>query len=121
MAAAPILPTSIERTGNTELRIHWSDGQVRAYQAGDLRDRCPCATCREKHSAKPKEKVANPLALNVLSAAETQTIADGGIRIIGMNPAGSYAYTIDFSDGHNTGLYTLEFLRELGEPVSDQG
>ena len=27
---------------------------------------------------------------------------------------GSYAYSIQFSDGHNTGLYTLEFLREVG-------
>jgi DUF971 family protein len=31
---------------------------------------------------------------------------------------GSYAYSIDFSDGHNTGIYTLESLRELGEAVA---
>jgi DUF971 family protein len=34
-----------------------------------------------------------------------------------MKPVGNYAYSIDFSDGHNTGLYTLEFLRELGSEV----
>ena len=28
-----------------------------------------------------------------------------------MNPVGRYAYGIDFSDGHNTGIYTLESLR----------
>jgi DUF971 family protein len=34
-----------------------------------------------------------------------------------MKPVGSYAYSIDFSDGHGTGIYPLELLRELGEQV----
>jgi DUF971 family protein len=32
-----------------------------------------------------------------------------------MKPVGNYAYTIAFSDGHDTGIYTFELLRELGE------
>jgi DUF971 family protein len=32
-----------------------------------------------------------------------------------MNPVGNYAYSIHFSDGHNTGIYTLESLRNLGQ------
>ena len=36
-----------------------------------------------------------------------------------MKPVGNYAYGIAFSDGHDTGIYTLEILRSLGEPVSD--
>jgi DUF971 family protein len=31
-----------------------------------------------------------------------------------MAPMGRYAYSIHFSDGHDTGIYTLELLRELG-------
>jgi DUF971 family protein len=31
-----------------------------------------------------------------------------------MRPVGSYAYAIAFSDGHETGIYALDFLRELG-------
>ncbi len=31
-----------------------------------------------------------------------------------MKPTGRYAYAIDFSDGHDTGIFTLESLRELG-------
>jgi DUF971 family protein len=27
---------------------------------------------------------------------------------------GSYAYSIAFSDGHDTGIYPFELLRELG-------
>jgi DUF971 family protein len=47
--------------------------------------------------------------LTVLSAAETQPL-----KITQMHPVGRYAYSIHFSDGHDTGIYTLELLRELG-------
>jgi len=46
----------------------------------------------------------------VLSAAEAAPL-----QITGVSPVGNYAYSIEFSDGHNTGLYTLDFLYELGE------
>lgn len=102
-------PTSIERLGDDRLRIGWSDGERRDYRAAELRERCPCATCREKHGAKPKP----PTELTVLSAAEARPLT-----ILGMRPVGAYAYHVDFSDGHTTGLYTLELLRELGEAVN---
>jgi DUF971 family protein len=32
-----------------------------------------------------------------------------------MKPVGYYAYTIAWSDGHNTGIYTFDLLRSLCE------
>jgi len=81
---------------------------LREYAFRELRDACPCATCREKRNAPP----ASPLQLPIISAAETQPL-----RITGMKPVGNYAYSIEFSDGHNTGIYTLETLRQLGQEV----
>ncbi|HVX62064.1 MAG TPA: gamma-butyrobetaine hydroxylase-like domain-containing protein [Pirellulales bacterium] len=37
--------------------------------------------------------------------------------MLGMKPVGNYAYAIEFSDGHDTGIYTCEFLRELGQEM----
>ena len=37
------------------------------------------------------------------------------LQIKSLSPVGNYAYSIEFSDGHDTGLYTLDFLYELGE------
>jgi DUF971 family protein len=37
------------------------------------------------------------------------------LTLSGMEPVGNYAYSIAFSDGHNTGIYTFDLLRELGE------
>jgi DUF971 family protein len=36
-----------------------------------------------------------------------------------MTPVGNYAYGIAFSDGHDTGIYTVDYLRELGTAVAE--
>lgn len=37
------------------------------------------------------------------------------VGVLGAEPVGRYAVRIRFSDGHDTGLYTWTYLRELGE------
>lgn len=103
-------PVKLGMRNDETLEIQWSDGAVLHYPVSTLRSRCPCATCREKRGA-PDDTAAQ--LLPVLSAAETQPL-----RIQTMNPIGNYAYSIQFSDGHDTGIYTLEFLRELGDRAS---
>jgi DUF971 family protein len=99
-------PNKLELIARDQLRITWDDGSIRDYSPRELRDKCPCATCREKRNAPPP----SPLQLPVISDAETQPL-----RIVGMKPVGNYAYSIEFSDGHDTGIYTLDSLRELGQ------
>lgn len=48
--------------------------------------------------------------LPVLAPEELQPIA-----IAKMAPVGGYAYKITFSDGHDTGIFTFEFLRSLAD------
>lgn len=105
-----MLPTKLEKKGD-KLLIHWSDGTLREYGTWELRKGCPCATCREKRDQPPPPASVLP----VISAAEAQPL-----KIAGMKPVGSYAYSIAFSDGHNTGIYTLELLRQLGKAVGSE-
>jgi DUF971 family protein len=102
-------PTQLKMVSPELLQIDWSDGQVRQYTVRELREGCPCASCREKRRAPPPPSTQ----LYVLSPAETAPL-----RITNMQPQGHYAYAIHFSDGHNTGLFTLETLRELGQPTA---
>jgi len=37
------------------------------------------------------------------------------VGISGIEPVGQYALKISFDDGHDTGLYTWEYLHELGQ------
>ena len=103
-----VRPTKLQLVADNQLQISWGDGQRRRYQFRELRDHCPCATCREKRS-QPRPATLLP----VLTEAEAQPL-----RILGMRPVGNYAYSIQFSDGHDTGIYSLDLLRELGEVCS---
>ena len=42
------------------------------------------------------------------------------IGVTGAEPVGRYALRIQFTDGHNTGLYTWSYLRELGDQKTDR-
>ena len=99
------VPREVKLVAPDLLQIVWEDGRTLEYPVRTLRDRCPCATCREKRKAPPPPATQ----LTVLKPEETQPL-----RITKMQPMGRYAYAIHFSDGHNTGLYTLEQLREIG-------
>ncbi len=101
-------PTKLQIVEQTQLQIDWSDGQIRRYGVKVLRDNCPCATCREKHRGEATQP-ANPLQLNILSPAEARPWG-----VVSMKPVGNYAYSIVFSDGHDSGIFTFELLRELG-------
>ncbi|TWT99073.1 hypothetical protein Pla108_00060 [Botrimarina colliarenosi] len=102
-------PTAIHRLADDRIQIDWSDGVQHVFTARGLREACPCATCREKRSAPPP----NPMQLTVLSSAEARPLT-----IAGMRPVGAYAYNIAFSDGHDSGLFTMERLRELGAAIA---
>lgn len=46
---------------------------------------------------------------------EVLQIGKKNIEVKGIEPVGSYAVQLTFSDGHDTGLYSWDYLHELGE------
>lgn len=104
MAAAesgPLTPVSLSKDGPERLVIQWSDGHRSVYAWQHLRAHCPCASCREE-----REKPPDPF--RILKPSELVPLAP-----VGMPRVGRYAYKIVWSDGHDTGIYTLEHLRSL--------
>jgi DUF971 family protein len=100
-------PTDLKKTPDRQLLIEWSDGLVQTIPFRRLRDHCRCAVC----NAERQKKAQNPPAkgsLKILTAAEAKPL-----DVIKMHPVGNYAYSIHFSDGHSTGIYSFEMLREL--------
>lgn len=101
-----VYPTELARLDPAQLQITWSDGQRRTYTFTELRQKCPCATCRDERQAAAEAPQA---MLPVVDLAAAQPL-----RVDKMVPVGNYAYGLTFSDGHDTGIYTFELLRELG-------
>ena len=99
----PLLPVTLGKDGPDRLRVEWSDGHQSVYAWKHLRDNCPCASCREERE---NPKPADPF--HILKPNELVPLAPRE-----MTPVGRYAYKIVWSDGHDTGIYTLEHLRSL--------
>ena len=98
----PLRPVTMRRDGD-RLAIEWSDGRTGGVTWRKLRQSCPCATCREE-----KEKPPDPF--HILSERE---LAAGEPEPVAMAPVGYYAYKITWNDGHDSGIFTIENLREL--------
>jgi DUF971 family protein len=99
--AEPLMPVALGRDGPDRLCVEWNDGHQSVYSWTHLRANCPCAGCREERSKPPDPfHILKPSELTALAA-------------VGMPRVGRYAYKIVWSDGHDTGIYTLEHLRAL--------
>lgn len=97
-----------------DILIDWNDGRRDRIAVQTLRDRCPCATCLAAASETPQSGSDSPpqsaaSELPILSLAEAAPL-----RLVKLEPIGHYAYGLAFSDGHSSGIYTLEHLRQLG-------
>ncbi|MBA64067.1 MAG: hypothetical protein CMJ76_17055 [Planctomycetaceae bacterium] len=104
-----IYPTGLSLSDDNRLVIDWNDHVSSRIPFKVLRDNCPCAHCREAERNPPPAEL-----LPVISTAEAQPM-----MVVGVKPLGNYAYTIAFSDGHDTGIYKLELLRRLGDAVAE--
>ena len=95
-----IEPREIAQEGETELRIKWADELVCRYTAAELRRSCPCAQCVNEWTG---QRVLKPETIS-----EELTIKDVSV-------VGRYALNFRWSDGHETGIYSFRYLRELCE------
>lgn len=93
-----IEPREISQESDTRLRITWADGQMCEYLAATLRRACPCAQCVNEWTG---ERTLKPDA-----------IADE-VEIKDLSIVGRYALNFRWSDGHETGIYSFQYLRDL--------
>jgi DUF971 family protein len=82
-----------------ELRIEWADGHRSVYDFEALRWLCPCATCRGE-AGMPGWLDSNPTLTE-----EQTTLTDVAL-------VGHYAIQPVWADGHDSGFYTFDHLRE---------
>ena len=94
-------PLALSKSSQDQLIIDWSDGHQSIYAWRHLRDNCPCAGCRGEFGQPPDP-------FRILKPNELVPLAP-----VSMPRVGHYAYKIVWSDGHDSGIYTLEHLRAL--------
>lgn len=82
------------------LRILWRDGVAHEYVPREIRLLCPCAGCVDEMTG---VRTLKP------------DMVDDGVYPTAIHYVGRYALQFVWSDGHSTGIYTYEYLREMGE------
>jgi DUF971 family protein len=87
-----------DRAGR-ELQIEWVDGHRTVYDFTTLRWLCPCAFCRGE-AGQPGWLDSGP------------TLTEDQTTLTDVSLVGHYAIAPTWADGHHTGYYTFERLRE---------
>ena len=95
-----IEPRQIIEESDSEISINWSDEAETKYNASDLRRMCPCAGCVNEWTGEKMLKV--------------ETVGDD-LSFSSISIVGRYALNFHFSDGHDTGIYSFDYLRKLSD------
>lgn len=91
MAVNQVIDVELER--DRELRVTYDDDVVATFPVLDLRQGCPCATCRGR-----REQGVDACAGTSITAVDAEMHGNWGIAI-------------RWSDGHDTGIFAWEHLR----------
>lgn len=87
------------------LEIEWADGVVQHIPFARLRTACPCAVC--------KGEMGRPGRFDV-----RPELRPGEDELADINLVGLYGMGATWNDGHDTGIYTFEYLRALGDAAT---
>ncbi len=95
--------TAIKQIADNKIVLTWHDGHISVFALNDLRNACPCASCKGEqvllHHYAPMPQVDLPEKNNLKN----------------ISTVGAYAIQLFWGDGHDTGLYSFEYLRSLCE------
>ena len=80
--------------GARVLEIDFADGHKAVYPHEVLRGYCPCAVCQGHQGP-------------------VRFVPGGNLELTDVGEVGDYALRLTWADGHATGIYTFNFLREL--------
>lgn len=104
-------PAHLDLKKDRGLTIQWPDGTTSFYAIEYLRKMSPSAEARMLR----QEMAKNPLTVLPASMAGRQE----PLSAVDAELVGNYAIRIRFSDGHHTGIYSWNYLREI-DPAAQQ-
>jgi DUF971 family protein len=96
-------PVDIQQIGQ-EVAIKWEDGSETFIALEKLRRACPCAGCRGEVDI-----------MGQLHKGPEQALGPAAFQLRALNRIGTYAIQPIWADGHATGLYSFDYLRQVAE------
>ncbi len=98
----------VDKTGGSGMTVEWRDGHSSHWNFTWLRAACPCATCHE-------ERLAEGRAPGVphKKPATAFLMYEAPPRPNDVEPVGKYALRFRWNDGHEAGLFSWTYLRNV--------
>ena len=91
----------IEAIGQ-ELAIKWDNGKESFLPLRKLREHCPCAGCKGEVDV-----------MGNLHKAPAKELSPGSYELRSLQFVGGYAIQPVWADGHNTGLFSFDYLKRV--------
>jgi DUF971 family protein len=82
--------------------ISWADGTTSRIAHQVLRGYCPCADCQGH-------------------GGDIRYVKGGNLELVDISRVGNYALGLKWADGHSVGIYTFDYLRQLGDLTDQHG
>lgn len=96
----PVVPVGFKKSNDRTLGVVWQDGKRSDFDVRDLRLACPCAQCVEETTGR---RMLDP------ASVPAEIMPNVVVTV------GTYAISIGWSDGHETGIYSYDLLRRLDD------
>ena len=94
-------PLDMQPIGS-ELAVKWDDGAEQFILFENLRRACPCAGCKGEMDI-----------MGNLYKSPEKPYAANAFQLVKISSVGGYAVQPTWADGHNTGIYSYEYLRRV--------
>lgn len=98
----------VKKSEGTGVEIDWKDGHRSHWNFAWLRNACPCATCHEE-----RERSGRTLGESKAKPQELLVMYEAPPRPLEVTPVGNYAIRFKWNDGHESGIYSWEYLRRV--------
>ena len=86
------------------LELIWADSDISCLQFRTVRQNCPCAVCVDEFTGK---QLLDPESVPV------------DLGLLEVSLCGNYALRIRWSDNHDSGLFTWNRLRSIGDQMAN--
>jgi DUF971 family protein len=95
-------PKKFEIVDKSKLKIIWADESENILPLKFMRDECPCAGCK-----------GETILLRTIRPPKVELTLPDAYQIKGIEMVGGYAIQITWKDGHDTGIYSWDYIQTL--------
>jgi DUF971 family protein len=103
----------VKKSEGTGVEIVWKDGHASSWNFAWLRWACPCATCNEE-----RQQTGRALGMAKPKPGGPLVLYEAPPRPVEVTPVGKYAIRFKWNDGHESGIYSWEYLRRVCQCVA---